>query len=103
MKSERLTNRVPHFYRRVNIFLIIPSHQNAIKNINLNIWIISQASLEQEISRRGGVINQFISLTREILRRFIQQFFPTDIHLNVSMLMSLLVYFLLSGKNARKT
>jgi len=43
-----------------------------------------QASLESEITRCGGVLNGFISSTEEILSRFINQYFPTQIIKSVS-------------------
>ncbi|XP_065056159.1 uncharacterized protein LOC135684506 [Rhopilema esculentum] len=48
----------------------------------IGLQTTGEASLGQEISRCGGTVNKFISLTREILRRFIEQHFPTEVHLN---------------------
>ena len=40
--------------------------------------------MEAELDQNDGDLKGFISLTREILRRFILQFFPTEVHLPVS-------------------
>ena len=49
--------------------------------------LFPQSSLENEISRSNGELTDFVSLTREILQRFIREHFPTTIQAQVGHVM----------------
>ena len=43
-----------------------------------------QASMDVELTLSNGKVSEFVSLCREILKRFIQQHFPTVVEGKVS-------------------
>ena len=46
--------------------------------------LFSQASLDSELGKMKGGLTGFVSLCREILSRFVEQYFPTKIDNPVS-------------------
>lgn len=50
----------------------------------LLVVFILQASLDSELNKNKGRLKGFISLCREIISRFIEQYFPTKIENAVS-------------------
>ena len=48
----------------------------------IGLQTTGEASLDAELDQNDGDIKGFISLTREILKRFVLQFFPTEIKIN---------------------
>ena len=47
------------------------------------VLVFPQSSLENEVSRVEGDLDNFVSLTQEILLRFLREHFPTTIHSQV--------------------
>ncbi|XP_031566399.1 protein FORGETTER 1-like [Actinia tenebrosa] len=61
---------------------IVQEAKTALQNnmsVVIGLQTTGEASLESELNRNGGTINRFISITEEIMTRFILQFFPTKI------------------------
>lgn len=64
-------------------YVTVPSSIIHILSL-LPVIIQFQASLEQELSKNKEKLNEFLSLCREILIRFVDQYFPTAVEGAVS-------------------
>eukprot|EP00794_Sanderia_malayensis_P010733 gene10733-11882_t len=65
--------------------MIVEEARRQLENGNcivIGLQTTGEASLGQELSRSGYNIRKFVSVTKEILKRFISQNFPTEVVLN---------------------
>ena len=77
------------FFKQLCISMKVPKIVEAAKQalqdgycVVIGLQTTGEASLMQEMTEKNGNITKFISLCGEILKRFILQYFPTDIQLN---------------------
>ncbi|XP_066924417.1 uncharacterized protein [Clytia hemisphaerica] len=75
------------FFKQLCMSMKIPEiarqSKEALENgyaVVIGLQTTGEASMDSELDQNEGNLSSFISLTREILRRFITQFFPTIVH-----------------------
>ena len=81
------TGEVGHTHHWPHSHTSLTEPGNVVSQQYIHIYhsclVLPQSSLENEVSRVEGDLDNFVSLTQEILLRFLREHFPTTIHSQV--------------------